>query len=1123
MSFITSLKIEAALDSTYGKGLDLALSGGVFDCKETPSSIEGAVIVSGTVEGSYGQAYQTRVSLDLDEQAVLAYSCDCPAARNYDGMCKHEIALVLYYLDAIGIAALPRPGTYGTQATRPAAGTRSKASSTSRALPTSSQISNLLSALTQQRADEAARTRRRHDIEEAELNLEPADFEVSIIPPSSPYGFDGTLCLRLKVRRGKASYVVKNMGDLVHAWKTGAQVTHGKNLTLTYLPGNLTERACKLLDIITRIVDTQQALFSSRWQYMQAGRGTDIKELPLSPVDAIDVLDLMQGGSITFGFGYNYVQGKDIVCQVEVLHGNPTIEAEVRPANDGGFDLRLPSNLQCLADVERMYIVDDAHAWRCSDEFMRAGGGFFSSLLPARGALHIGTTDLGDFCRTVLPTLRNCTHLTGAEALDSFCPPAPEFSFKVGMEDGEVTCLATVAYDDWRASLYEPQRPGQPARDLVAEYHVQDIVEEYFPGGALMPGFDESDDELLYILLTDGLAELGELGDVMVSERLRAIKAQGSPQVRVKATLKSGLLDLQVDASGMSPRDLMLFLDSYKRKQKFVRLSSGDIVKLGDSLREVNALAESLGIDAVQMAGDGVGLPSNRTLFVDALLKKAAGVRLERNAAFREVVRDFDTFSDADFDVPTSLGGVLRPYQEEGFRWLETLERFGFGGILADDMGLGKTLQVITHILARKEAGSTLPSLVVCPASLVYNWMAELARFAPQLDTAAVVGTKTARKAAIGAATSHDVLVTSYDLLKRDIESYTDIRFARVVLDEAHYIKNPGTQVAKAVKCLQADARLALTGTPIENRLIELWSIFDFLMPGILGSMDSFSKRFAGPVEAREGDSAHRLQCMVAPFILRRLKADVLADLPEKNESVVYARMAGEQDKLYKANQDRLALQLQHENTPKEFKENKLKILAELTKLRQICCDPRLFYDEYAGGSAKLDTCMELLHNAVDGGHKVLLFSQFTSMLTLIEERLAAAKIASLTLTGATSKEERARLVDAFQTGDVPVFLISLKAGGVGLNLTAADVVIHYDPWWNVSAQNQATDRAHRIGQTRAVSVFKLICQDTIEERILQMQERKHDLAESVLGGEGVGSATLSREDVLALLDHEAE
>ena len=216
-------------------------------------------------------------------------------------------------------------------------------------------------------------------------------------------------------------------------------------------------------------------------------------------------------------------------------------------------------------------------------------------------------------------------------------------------------------------------------------------------------------------------------------------------------------------------------------------------------------------------------------------------------------------------------------------------------------------------------------------------------------------------------------------------------------------------------------------------------------------------------------------------------------------------------------------MQLQHENTPKEFKENKLKILAELTKLRQICCDPRLFYDDYAGGSAKLDTCMELLPNAVDAGHKVLLFSQFTSMLALIEERLVAAKIASLTLTGATSKEERARLVDTFQTGDVPVFLISLKAGGVGLNLTAADVVIHYDPWWNVSAQNQATDRAHRIGQTRAVSVFKLICQDTIEERILQMQERKHDLAESVLGGEGVGSTTLSREDVLALLDHEAE
>jgi SNF2 family DNA or RNA helicase len=492
-------------------------------------------------------------------------------------------------------------------------------------------------------------------------------------------------------------------------------------------------------------------------------------------------------------------------------------------------------------------------------------------------------------------------------------------------------------------------------------------------------------------------------------------------------------------------------------------------------------------------------------------------VRFERNDGFRAIVRDFETYADADAEVPASLADVLRPYQEAGFRWLETLERLGFGGILADDMGLGKTLQVIAHILARKEAGAGGVTLVVAPASLVYNWMAELERFAPQLDAAAVLGTKKARGALIAASAEHDVLVTSYDLMKRDVDDYERQHYARVVLDEAQYIKNATTQAALCAKRLPSDVRLALTGTPIENRVLELWSIFDFLMPGMLGDRKGFSERFEGAVENGEDGAARRLQCMVSPFILRRLKADVLTDLPEKNESVVYARMSGEQETLYKANQDRLALQIAHE-LPDEFRQNKLQVLAELTKLRQLCCDPRLFYEDYTGGSAKLDTCMELVRTAVDGGHQILLFSQFTSMIDLIAERLAAEKLGYLVLTGSTSKEERARLVERFQAGEAPVFLISLKAGGVGLNLTAADVVIHYDPWWNLAAQNQATDRAHRIGQTRAVSVFKLIAQDTIEERIVRMQERKRDLAESVLGGEGVASTAITREDVLALL-----
>ena len=659
--------------------------------------------------------------------------------------------------------------------------------------------------------------------------------------------------------------------------------------------------------------------------------------------------------------------------------------------------------------------------------------------------------------------------------------------------------------------------PGQPARDLASEYHAIDVLEDYFPlvGGAY--SFDDADDELLFRLLTDGLAELGELGEVLLSEQLRGIKVRTSPNLSVSAKVRSGLLDVELGASGLTQRELMDYLEGFKRKQRYVRLSTGDIVRIGENLQTAASLADGLGVDIDELAAGGVGLPSARALLVDALLQNAQSVRLVRDSGFRKLVRDFDSYSDADIEVPCGLRAELRGYQEDGFRWLGTLERMGFGGVLADDMGLGKTLQVIAHVLGRKEEGATGCSLIVCPASLVYNWMSELARFAPGLRCVAAVGTKSARAASIGSSAELDVLVTSYDLLRRDVEIYSGQHFARVVLDEAQYIKNPRAQVTKCAKCLDADARFALTGTPIENRLAELWSIFDFLMPGYLGSREEFAKRYESPVEAREHDASTLLRCAIGPFVLRRLKSEVLADLPDKTESVVYAQMEPKQRKLYLASQDRLALQIQHQED-KELKGEKLKILAELTKLRQICCDPSLCFEGYDGSSAKLETCMELVSQAIDGGHRVLLFSQFTSMLDIIERRLSSEGFSTLMLTGSTSKEARERLVRRFQAGGGDVFLISLKAGGVGLNLTSADVVIHYDPWWNTAAQDQATGRAHRIGQRHDVSVFKLIVEGTIEERILKMQEAKRDLAESVLAGEGVKSALLTREDILALL-----
>ena len=361
-------------------------------------------------------------------------------------------------------------------------------------------------------------------------------------------------------------------------------------------------------------------------------------------------------------------------------------------------------------------------------------------------------------------------------------------------------------------------------------------------------------------------------------------------------------------------------------------------------------------------------------------------------------------------------------------------------------------------------------------------------------------------------------LITSYDLLKRDIKYYEELSFGYEVIDEAQYIKNMNTQVTKAVKAVHADFKIALTGTPIENRLSELWSIFDYLMPGFLYNYARFKEELEQPIAQEKDEYATlRLQKMIHPFVLRRLKKEVLTDLPDKLEENRYAVLTGEQQKLYDANVHKLKT-LINDQSEKDFKQSKIQILAELTKLREICCDPSLIYDDYKSGSAKLDMCIEMLQNAISGGHKILLFSQFTTMLEIIEQRLKKENISYYLLNGATPKEKRMNMVEQFNKDDTSVFCISLKAGGTGLNLTAADIVIHYDPWWNVAVQDQATDRAHRIGQENVVNVYKLIAKGTIEENIVKLQDLKKELADKVLSGEGMNTGSFTKEELIELL-----
>ncbi|CAH1189737.1 Superfamily II DNA or RNA helicase, SNF2 family [Candidatus Nitrotoga sp. BS] len=504
-----------------------------------------------------------------------------------------------------------------------------------------------------------------------------------------------------------------------------------------------------------------------------------------------------------------------------------------------------------------------------------------------------------------------------------------------------------------------------------------------------------------------------------------------------------------------------------------------------------------------------------------AELDDVAGLRWLGGERLRELGRKLRDFHGIQLIAPPAgLKTNLRGYQQEGLNWLQFLREYELAGILADDMGLGKTVQALAHLLVEKESGRmNCPSLVVAPTSLMFNWLRETERFAPDLRVLVLQGQL--RKQHFEAIGAYDLVLTTYPLLPRDKEVLIGQEFHLLILDEAHIIKNPKSQATQIVHQIKARHRLALTGTPLENHLGELWSLFHFLLPGLLGNDKNFRKLFRTPIE-KQGDNTRRavLSRRIAPFLLRRTKAQVAKELPLKTEIIRSCELSGAQRDLYETIRVAMHEKIRLEIDKKGMNRSHIIILDALLKLRQICCDPRLLKlpaAKQVTHSAKLELLMSLLPDMVEEGRSILLFSQFTSMLALIELELVKFNLPFVKLTGDT--RDRATPVKRFQSGEVPIFLISLKAGGVGLNLTAADTVIHYDPWWNPAVENQATDRAHRIGQENPVFVYKLITESTVEEKIIAMQGKKRDLAQSILNDNGEAIAPLSTEELAMLFE----
>lgn len=743
---------------------------------------------------------------------------------------------------------------------------------------------------------------------------------------------------------------------------------------------------------------------------------------------------------------------------------------------------------------------------------------------------HVNEEDMPVLCTSVLPSLEEYSVLKKPDSLERYMPKPCEILLYLDYVDRTLIASVYSQYGEARYNLIEGLEVKDLYRDMKKEQYAAKLAGSYLQYADEEKNLlyiPEEDEEAQYRLLSTGIAQFQQIAEVYISESLKRLRVLKSPKITMGITRNSGLLDITLQTERLEPGELEGLLSSYRRRRKYYRLKNGDFLELEDNgLSAVAELAEGLELSVEELEEGHIRVPEYRSFYLDQVLRENEGiVEVKRSSSYKAFLRSMKNVEDSDYEVPAGLNAELRPYQKFGFRWLMTLGAMGFGGILADDMGLGKTVQAIAYLAAVKEnyeGDRPRHSLIICPASLVYNWESEIHRFAPGLTVETVVGGAGSRKEKIRNSRA-DILLTSYDLLKRDVEAYQEALFDTVFIDEAQNIKNHGTQTAKAVKALGCARRFALTGTPIENSLSELWSIFDFLMPGFLGAYKHFREKYEQPVAARQDEvAAERLRRMIRPFILRRLKKEVLKELPDKLEEVVYSRMETAQREIYEARVQKLLDSLSRQSQ-EEYRVGKLQILAELTHLRQLCCDPSLVYENYDGGAAKVDTCVELVSNAVEAGNKVLLFSQFTSMLDIIRRRLDEAGIGYYILTGSTSKEKRNELVKSFNGDGPPVFLISLKAGGTGLNLTAASIVIHFDPWWNQAAQNQATDRAHRIGQQQVVTVYKLIMKDTLEEKILEMQERKAGLSEEIMADGSISEVIGSKEEFMEILRGAAE
>jgi SNF2 family DNA or RNA helicase len=653
----------------------------------------------------------------------------------------------------------------------------------------------------------------------------------------------------------------------------------------------------------------------------------------------------------------------------------------------------------------------------------------------------------------------------------------------------------------------EPKVNSLLIRDSVKEDQILELLDEA-SFGKTEGGYFLHNEELEYEFLYHVMPKLQKLVQIYATTavRNRIFREPVRPQIRVKVKKeRTNWLEFKFEMDGIPEKQIRDILEALEEKRKFYRLRNGSLMSL--ETREWEEIQRFLNAGPIQDEDLEKGLNVPIVRGMQLIESFEDGPVLQFEESFRNFLEEISTPGKVNFAVPEKLESILREYQKQGYQWMKTLASYGFGGILADDMGLGKTLQSITYISSELSnvRERQQPILIVCPSSLVYNWLSEFMKFTPEIQAVIIDGNKAERSKLLKDVCGIDVVITSYMLLRKDVHIYEKINFHTVFFDEAQAFKNPLTQTAKAVMNIQANHRFALTGTPIENSTEELWSIFRVVFPELFQGLKEYSHLTSKTIARR-----------IRPFLLRRVKEEVLQELPEKIESIDRVDLLPEQKKLYAAYLAKLRHQTLKQLDKNTIRKNRIRILAGLTRLRQICCHPALFVDGYKGSSAKFDQLKQIIEESRFAGRRVLIFSQFTKMLDLIGRELAYEGIPFFYLDGQTPPEERVETCEKFNTGERDFFLISLKAGGTGLNLTGADTVILYDLWWNPAVEEQAADRAHRMGQKNTVQVIKLIARGTIEEKMNELQDKKRNMIEEII--EEKSPASLTEEDIREIL-----